>query len=249
MTPAPDARVDRLYIMPLDEFTAERNALAAQLRTAGEGDAAAEVKALRKPSRSAWAVNRLVRAEPELLEALLGAGGELRQAHRQAAAGKGAQQLRAAAEAEREAVERLVSRLDTVVDGPVSDALREAVRNTLHAASSSEEARELVAAGRVVRDLQPVGLGPVPADKVAAAAAAADSKRRLQEAQRRASGLGREVEAAERALARAEEALSRAREASDRAAERASDARKRMRKASEGLAEARRNLARLERLG
>jgi hypothetical protein len=249
MTQATDARIDRLYDLPLDEFTAARNALAAQLRAAGEGDAAAEVKALRKPSRSAWAVNRLVRAEPELLEALLGAGGELRQAHRQAAAGKGAQQLRAAAEAERDALERLLSRVHTVLDGPGSPALLEAVRNTLHAASSNEEARALVATGRVVRELLPVGLGPVPTDQVAVAAATADSAKRLQEAQRRAKALAREAEAAERALARAEEGLSRAREASDRAAERASDARKRMRTAREGLAEAQRNLARLQRLG
>ena len=63
MTVAPGERIDRLYELPLDEFIPERNALAAELRRAGERDAAAEVKTLRKPSRVASAVNRLVRAE------------------------------------------------------------------------------------------------------------------------------------------------------------------------------------------
>src|SRR4051812_23137763 len=97
MTPAADERVARLYGLPLDRFTAERNALAAELSSDGDRDAAAAVKALRKPSAAAWAANQLVRAEPDLVEALLGAGGELRQAHRQAAAGRRAPELRAAA--------------------------------------------------------------------------------------------------------------------------------------------------------
>src|SRR3954454_3497082 len=96
MTAGADDRMDRLYDLPLSEFTSERNALAAELRASGDHEAAASVKALRKPSAAAWAVNQLVRAEPDLVEALLGAGGELRQAHRQAASGRGAAQLGAA---------------------------------------------------------------------------------------------------------------------------------------------------------
>src|SRR4051794_31350084 len=109
-----DERIRRLYGLPLDQFTAERNALAAELRSV-------DVKALRKPSAAAWAVNQLVRAEPELVEALLGAGGELRQAHRQAASGKGAQQLRAAAGSERAAVRRPMGRAPAGV-GPLPRA-------------------------------------------------------------------------------------------------------------------------------
>src|SRR4051812_417513 len=97
MTRTSDERTARLYGLPLAEFTPERNALAAELSREGARERAAAVKALRKPSAAAWAVNQLVRAEPDLVEALLGAGGELRQAHRQAAAGRRAPELRAAA--------------------------------------------------------------------------------------------------------------------------------------------------------
>src|SRR4051794_38140661 len=155
-----DERIRRLYGLPLDQFTAERNALAAELRSA-------EVKALRKPSAAAWAVNQLVRAEPELVEALLGAGGELRQAHRQAASGKGAEQLRAAGDAERAAVEALMARASAVLGRAPSAALGQAMRDTLHAASSDDEARSLVASGTLVEGLRPVGLGPVPASLAA----------------------------------------------------------------------------------
>src|SRR3954449_4685077 len=139
MTPAPDERVARLYGLPLDRFTAERNALAAELSSDGDRDAAAAVKALRKPSAAAWAANQLVRAEPDLVEALLGAGGELRQAHRQATSKRRADQLREAAPAERDAVERLVARAPAALGSPPTPAVEEAIRQTLHAASADDE--------------------------------------------------------------------------------------------------------------
>ena len=48
----PDERVDALYGLPLDEFTAARDALAKDLRKEGECPGAEWVKALRKPSGS-----------------------------------------------------------------------------------------------------------------------------------------------------------------------------------------------------
>jgi hypothetical protein len=159
---APDEREDRLYALPLEQFTAERDVLAAELRAGGDDTGAARVKALRKPSRAAWAVNRLARAYPDLVEALLGAGGELRQAHRHAASGRRAQQLREAALAERQAVDALVARLPEVLGAPPSPALAHTVRETLHAASSDPDARAELAAGRVVRERRSVGLGPLP---------------------------------------------------------------------------------------
>ena len=55
---------DALYGLPLDAFVAERDALAKRLRTDGRGGDADEVKALRKPSVAAWAVNQVVRSQP-----------------------------------------------------------------------------------------------------------------------------------------------------------------------------------------
>jgi hypothetical protein len=266
MTPTPDAnvRAGGLYGLPLEEFTPARNALAAELKAEDDREGAAAVRALRKPSRAAWAVNRLVRSEPELVEALLGAGGELRQAHRQAASGQGAEQLRAAADAERAAVERLIARAPEVLGAAPAPALADAMRNTLHAASSDDEARELVRQGRVVEAMRPIGLGPAPAAPRAgrATAPARDADRAQAEAERQAreerarqlkgaraeeAAHRREVDAAQRSLERAEEALTRARDAMDAATERAKDARRRARTARTALTDAERRLARIER--
>src|SRR3954466_9264351 len=158
MTSSRDERIAGLYGLLLEQFTPERNALAAALRVEGDAEGAALVKALRKPTAAAGAVNQLVRAEPDLVEALLGAGGELRQAHRQAASGRGAEQLRAAAEAERAAVDALVARGPAALGRPLTPALAEAMRNSLHAASSDDDARERVRSGTLVTELRPIGL-------------------------------------------------------------------------------------------
>ena len=262
MTAPTDERVARLYGLPPEDFTAGRNALAAELRAEGDNAGAAAVKALRKPTAPAWAVNQLVRAEPDLVEALLGAGGELRQAHRQAASGRGAAQLRAAAEAERAAVEQLLARAPTVLGHQLTPALSESIRNSLHAASSDDEARELVRSGTLTNPLRPVGLGPVPAPTAAAGPRRsgrgrdqedAEAKRRsaemasmLKAAKSSEAALRREVDAAGRALERAEAVYARAREAAEDAAGRAQDARSRLRAARSALADAQRRRSELE---
>src|SRR3954454_591740 len=233
-------RIRELYGLPLERFTAERNALAAELRSP-------EIQALRQPSAAAWAVNQLVRAEPDLVEALLGAGGELRQAHRQAASGRGAQQLRAAAEAERAPVDALVARAPDVLGRLISAALSESIRNTLHAASSDDQARELIASGTLTTELRPVGLGPVPKSTAPSRPERRPDARQMRAAAQSERALQREVDAAMRALERADQSYARAREAADVAAGRAKEARKRLRDARAGLAEAQRARARLER--
>ena len=63
--------VDRLYGLPLAEFTRARNEAAGELRKAGQRDAADQVKALRKPTAVAAAVNRLVREHRREVEQFL----------------------------------------------------------------------------------------------------------------------------------------------------------------------------------
>src|SRR3954447_17701434 len=234
MTGGADERSAQLYGLPLEDFTVERNALAAELRAAGDGPGAASVKALRQTTAAAWAVNQLVRAEPDLVEALLGAGGELRQAHRQASSGKGAEQLRAAGEAERAAVEALMARAPAVLGRAPSAGLAQAMRDSLHAASSNDEARERVASGTLVDARRLVGLGPVPASLAAPPARppsrpvrsvkpqpeaeraqAADHARELKSADAAVNAFQRELDAAARALERADEAYARARDAAE----------------------------------
>src|ERR1700729_3467143 len=57
---------------------ARRQDLAAQAREAGETAVAKQIGALRKPTRSAWLVNRLVRADPEVTARLAALAAELR---------------------------------------------------------------------------------------------------------------------------------------------------------------------------
>ena len=63
---------DALYGLPLEDFVAERDALAKRLRGEGRREDAQAVKALAKPTVAAWAVNQAVRARPREARARLG---------------------------------------------------------------------------------------------------------------------------------------------------------------------------------
>ena len=64
---------DELYDLPLAEFTKARTALEKKLRGDGKRDEAAEVKALRKPTAPAWALNQVARGRPKDVKKLLDA--------------------------------------------------------------------------------------------------------------------------------------------------------------------------------
>jgi septal ring factor EnvC (AmiA/AmiB activator) len=78
-----------VYHGPLEEFISRRDALAKQLRAAKRREDADRVKALRKPSRTAWVLDNIVHEEPASLDQLADAitaagtvqsGAELRSA-------------------------------------------------------------------------------------------------------------------------------------------------------------------------
>src|SRR5258705_12992292 len=75
-----DDDVDALFKLPLAEFIGARNDLVARLKRAGRADDANLVKALAKPSISAWAVNQLHWTHREALDRLLVTGQRFRQA-------------------------------------------------------------------------------------------------------------------------------------------------------------------------
>ena len=72
--------VAELYEADLDDFTGRRQELAAGARDAGEPAVAKQITALRKPTRSAWVVNRLVRADPQVRSRLDALAADLRAA-------------------------------------------------------------------------------------------------------------------------------------------------------------------------
>ncbi len=236
---------DELYGLPLDRFVPERVALARALRADGRREQAAEVAALRKPSVAAWAVNQLVRTQPQDIAELFESGDKLLEAHRDVLSGRGdGRALRAAAEREREAVDALVSAargLLTSEGHELSATIVDRVTDTLHAAALEEDARDSARGGRLVRELRHVGLGvaagpgtapgppaakPREAEDKRARAAQVKAARAAESAARRGSDrAARRLQLAEqrrenaaKALRDAEDALSTARAEADAAA-------------------------------
>jgi hypothetical protein len=154
--------VDALYAEPLDTFTAARNALAKSLTQGGDREGAAAVKALRKPSTAAWALNQLARTRPAEVERLLAAGEQLRQAQQDALEGGDPSRLRDARrayDAEVEGLANLSAGLLSEAGKPAGASQQERLTSTLQAAASDDDSRELLRRGRLVHDLEPVGFG------------------------------------------------------------------------------------------
>lgn len=239
-----EAEIDRLYQLPLEEFTPARNALA---KTAGSD--AARVRGLPKPPIAAWAVNQLYWKHGDLWNALVAAAENAQRAHRAVLTGKSAD-VRAASKVHEDAVDKaLRATLALLAEAkhPATDATKHAIGTTLRAVPGDEPA------GRFTRTLQPAGFGmltgiplapgapakrqkPAPTPRAAAtstsraepkvdakaltrarqaAAAAADALRTAEAAVRR-----EEFERArtEREEKRAGSAVAKAHEASERAA-------------------------------
>jgi hypothetical protein len=145
-----DAEIDRLYQLPLDEFTTARNELAK-----GAGSEAKRVRALAKPPIAAWAVNQLHWKNPDLWNALIAAGENAQRAHRAVLAGKSGD-VRAAGKVHEDAVEkalRATLKLLEEAGHPAADATKHAIGTTLRALPGDE------VAGRFTRTLQPAGFG------------------------------------------------------------------------------------------
>jgi hypothetical protein len=147
---------DELYELPDDEFTSARDALAKRLRGEKRRDDADAVKALRRPSVAAGAINRAVREHGA--DDLLAAGEALRDAHEALLSGDGdATAVREATTREREAV-RDFARL--ALGDAATPSTEDKVRATLHAASVDDDVRELLVAGRLEREAE-AGADPV----------------------------------------------------------------------------------------
>jgi hypothetical protein len=145
--------VDDLYSADPVEFIARRKELAAQARAAGDRAAATDIGALAKPTRSAWLVNRLVRADPSVPARLADLGGQLR-------AGEAALDglaIRRLSVARRELVDTLARQ--AVAESGASATLREEVIETLNAALADQEVAAQVAAGALVRAAHWAGFG------------------------------------------------------------------------------------------
>lgn len=240
---------DALYALVPEEFTAARNARAADAK-GGDPALAKRIAALRRPSPAAWIVNRLAREQADRLGDLVGLGGELAEAQ---ASGDGRAMTALAAE-RREVVGDLVRAAVALADGAdraPSRAVLDEVEQTLVAATVSEEAGAAVRSGRLVRALQAVGFD-VDVDGAVAgeASAVAPPARRSNGRADGAAGAAAEEPAAEEPAAEAADAelraaRDRAEAAAEEARERAEDARRTLAAAEERLDAATRRLEEL----
>ena len=147
----------RLYALPPEDFTAQRDEAAKAAKAAGDAPGAKAVKALRKPSMAAWLVNGLARQDPDLLEQLLSLGPALAQAQ---AAGQG-DALRQLGAQRRELVGAVTSRAVELSGRTATTAVRDEVSATLEAALADPASADAVRSGRLVRALSYAGFGGV----------------------------------------------------------------------------------------
>lgn len=150
---------DALYRLPLAEFTAARNTLARRLKQGGRGNEADFVKALVKPSISAWAVNQLYWKHREAFDRLIATGERFRQAQTSRLSRK-VVEMRGALDARRQALSHL-SDLATVLLGeaghtPAPDTIRR-ITTTLEAMSAYTSLPDASRPGRLTNDVDPPG--------------------------------------------------------------------------------------------
>jgi hypothetical protein len=197
--------VAELYQGDPEEFMARRGELVAQAREAGQAAAAKQIGALRKPTRSAWVVNRLVRADPEVTARLAALAAELRDTGPSMDGGR----IRELTTARARLIDELTRQaLDDLPAAPA--AVREEVRATFDAALADPEVAANL--GTLVRAAHWAGFGldpggapapPPPAAKTkkpAPAEPSAERERRRRE----------KIISAERAVAEADRAADAA---------------------------------------
>lgn len=242
--------LDRLYQLPLAEFTAARNELA---KAAGAD--AAGIRALAKPSVPAWAVNQLYWRERRTYDALVRASERLRAAHTRAIGGKKIDlaalelQHQAAVKKAADAIRAILARSGD----PATPATMAAVIDTLQALPGGGTP------GHLSRPLAPLGFGALGALMKGAATAKtlaevvtfapprpkADER---AEAERQAKAdAARRLKRVDAELARVQKALAAQRSVVQRAERAHAALDNQLQKAATALAAQRADAARLDR--
>ena len=151
--------VDRLFQLPLGDFTPARNALATRLKKSGDAGEAQRVKALSKPTLSAWVANQLYWRDRLAFDRLLAAGNEFRTAQAAQLAGKSTD-LRAPLDARREALSDMTKRAADILresGHPASPETMRRIMTTLEALATYGGQTAAAPAGRLTSDVDPPG--------------------------------------------------------------------------------------------
>ncbi|SDG37615.1 transposase [Microbacterium pygmaeum] len=222
-----DAVAAELYALPPDEFTAARNTHAA----GAPRSLAARIKALRKPTAAAWAVDLLAR-EGQLADAL-----ELSAQLREAQDDLDAAELGRLSRQRRQLVTALAGQaVDLAAQRGVtiSGAARTDVEKTINAAVMDAAAAVAVMTARLVRPLEASGFDPVDLtdavggslpgvpdspppsrDDLAERRARKEAERALRDAERAAGEADRELDKLEARLTKSRERGDQLRERID----------------------------------
>ena len=242
-----------LYALPLDEFTPARNELAKQLAAGGDRPAAGEVRALRKPSVPAWAVNQVARRNPTGIAALFDTGQQLHAAQQKLIRSGDTGAVKEATTAERSTVRALVDEAKTILTEAghtPNEATVERIADTFYATAVDDEGRELVRAGTLPKELKRVGFGDVGGLSVVPGARATPApKPKAQSArlEKETEKLRSAADDAEEAAAGAEKLASDLAAAADDARAKADAAKEKARFARRTASEARRDADRAAR--
>jgi hypothetical protein len=189
-----------LYAADPDGFTARRTELAEGARDAGEPAVAKKITALRKPTRSAWVVNRLVRSDPEVRSRLDSLAADLRDA-------SGGGKLRELTAARAKLVDELTRTALEGLPAPPA-ALREEVTATFDAAIADPEVAASL--GTLARAARYAGFGLAPFAAATQAPAPRKTKAPPEPAAEREARRREKIKEAERALADADRDLESA---------------------------------------
>jgi hypothetical protein len=221
VVPELEAELDDLYALLPADFTRARNDLAQRLKQAGQVDAAASVKQLRKPTVPLWAVNQLARRHPDEVRALLDSGDRLRAAQQAALRGE-SQELRTATAEERELLRSLTQRGEKLLQEAGHSADPKRIAGTLRAAALDPDGRGLLEQGRLSEELETTGFGalagmeipaqPKPKEKPPSPAVQRRREERLRKLRAGVTKAKRDAAKADRAVVRAEASLAEARE-------------------------------------
>lgn len=158
--PKAQQQLDTVFQAPLEEFVQARATAAEALRKKGQAAAAAEIKKLKKPTASAWAVNQLYFREPELWAKFVESG----QALRHASESVQAEDLKRALHDAQKALQRNIDTLREKARRLLAQGGRTVAESTLNRIAKTLRALAIVTpsaelrAGRLSTDVEPPGL-------------------------------------------------------------------------------------------
>jgi hypothetical protein len=233
-----NAEIDRLYQLPLADFTRERNALAARVKAEQGAEAADHIKAVAKPAIAPWVINQLYwRFRPEFM-ALLAAGDTFRLVQQQRLGGAEVD-MGPAMRARQSALDMLLGHATDLLKEAghqPSPEMRQRLQGSLEALAAYGTGETAPRHGRLTAEVSPpsfaalaamlpaVDLPPVPSQSTSSSKAAPKltvvarrDRKKLEAAHARAeAALGEAralAEEAAKALAQAEERWQAARRA------------------------------------